>query len=73
MGSYRQMNEHTDMRDSAGQCDGLQPNRCHHRHHLKENNWEENSAKRDILFAEELASQHLVTVQPEQKTELLQR
>lgn len=59
-------------RDSAGQCNGLQPNHCHRRHHWKENNWKENWAKRGILFAEEFASQHLVTVQPEQKPELLQ-
>lgn len=58
--------------DSAGQRDGLQPNHCHHGHHWKENNWKENWAKRGILFAEECASQHLVTIQPEQKPELLQ-
>lgn len=59
-------------RDSAGQRDGLQPNHCTRRHHCKENNCRENWAKRDILFTEEFASQHLVTVQPEQKPELLQ-
>lgn len=59
-------------RGNSGQCDGVQPNHCHCRQDWKKNNWKENRAKKGILFAEEFASQHLVTVQPEQNPEMLQ-
>lgn len=72
MGSYKRWLSTQTQRDNTAQCDGLQPNHCHRRHHWKKNNWKENQAERGILFAEEFASQHLVAVQTEQKPELLQ-